>query len=393
MAIPIKRYIDVNSTVIRGSTSSIDLSALIFVSTAMQGTGSKKTAYDKGEAVGLSSDEVATYFAQNSDVMKFATSYFGYVNANGRSPSLLYVAKTGLKTGGDSSTTETALETFRRVTTETSNFGSFAFLDSTIALGTSGSGVLLDIAMTNASFGRKYLCVIPVTTANYTTISDALKGTLGTHLVLGSDSYAAYMPMAWAATLNYDSMDGSASALMYRPFPSSMSLVDNEADANKYDSAFVNYVGTVQTRAVNRSFYQRGINADSEDTGVYMDSVWLTSAIEDGWINLATTDSKITANSAGLAKIYAMINTVITQALNNRVILKDKPLSANAITEIIELTGDNSVINDIETNGYYLFAYLDRQMINGIENDICNYILIYAKGDQIKKINGTHILA
>ena len=118
----------------------------------------------------------------------------------------------------------------------------------------------------------------------------------------------------------------------------------------------------------------------------------MTANSEDGWLNLAIDNGVIPASSLGVSKIYAMIYSVVTQGLDNGVILTGKTLGTVAMQEVIELTGDEENIQRIENYGYYLNVWLTKQNQNGIEVDVANYLLIYSKGDSIKKVSGSHVL-
>ena len=151
MAIPIKRYIDVGTTVVDAATGQRDYSALLFTSDAMVTSTptdvslkAKWTDYGtNGKVVTLTADEVTALFPSTTATYKLCAKYFGYTSIPGRSPSVVNVVKTG---------SETALAKFNSVLSTFNNFGAFTFVINT-TLGTSGSGGLLDVATRNQAFG------------------------------------------------------------------------------------------------------------------------------------------------------------------------------------------------------------------------------------------------
>lgn len=381
MAIPIKRYIDIGTTLINASSGNRDFSGLVFTSSEISTSAPSaiKTAYDAGKVVSLGKSEVSSYFASTTSVYKFAAKYFGYSSINGRSPAVLNIVKTG---------SETPLVKFNSVLEEFNNFGSFSFLDVS-TLGEAESGGLLDIAMANQGFGFNYVMAIGVSADNAEEFSGALHGIKGCHIVLDSStsSYCEWMPMAFIASINY-SVRNSASTMMYKVFGGADVTVSTNTDANKYDNLRINYVGIVQSRGKVRKFYQTGVNMDGMDLGVYVDSCWITSEIENGWIDLATGSNRIPANAQGATAVSTMITSVAERAIDNGCILLDKPLTENQKQSIREMIGDGG-ITAIQSVGYFVTS----QIVFEENRYICRYILVYAKGDTIQKVVGQHYLA
>ena len=383
MSIPIKRYIDSTTRVVSNATTALNYNGLVFTSEEMIGSDSRKTDYNAGKVIGIAANEITKLFSSTGNTAKFATKYFGWTNVNGRAPSTLYVCKTKIEDASLADSFTNALNLF-------SNFRTFTFIDSDASV--SGSGGLVDVQNISASFGRRYLMSVVATAETATTVSNAFKGKSGVIITLGLDNTDSYIPMAYSATLDYSASSTGRPSLMYRTVPTELALVTSETDADKYDNMRINYGANVQTMATNRNIYQMGVNADGEDTGVYLDSIWVTANIEDGWLNLAIDNGVIPASSLGVSKIYAMIYSVVTQGLDNGVILTGKTLGTVAMQEVIELTGDEENIQKVENYGYYLNVWLTKQNQNGIEVDVANYLLIYSKGDSIKKVSGSHVL-
>lgn len=404
MAIPIKRYIDIGTTLINASSGERDFSALVFTPDEMfepeydAEHPENETALHKkyvqyttnGEVVTLTSAEVEALFVSVSDtttvtrpVASLASKYFGYSSINGRSPSYINVVKVGTTAGSAKAKFSSVMNVFN-------NFGTFTFIGYTPGLGTSGSGDLLDVATANQEFGFHYTMVIPVTLQNYSGFSTKLMDVRGTHLVLDSATteYTAWMPMAFVGSLNY-TIRNSASTMMYKVFGGvTDSVVSDPTTADDLDKARVNYIGIVQSRGTVRKFYQTGVNMDGTDLGVYVDASWITSEIENGWIDLATGSNRIPANAQGATAVSTMITSVAERAITNGCILLDKPLTSNQKQSIRDMIGDGGV-TAIQSVGYFVSA----QVVFEENKYICRYVLVYAKGDTIQKVVGQHYLA
>ena len=386
MAINMKRYIDIGTTVVNELTGSRDFSALVFTKDAMKSSitssDANKVAYAAGNVISLSKDEVGTYFADSTDIFKFATKYFGYTSLVGRSPNRINIAFVN--------TDETANVRFSEVTESFVNFGTFTFIGDGFTIGTVGSNGLLDVAYSNQNFGMSYLFVVNAKDSDIVSDGHTLFHDIhGTHIVLAKDgdAYPAWRACAWAASLNYDDINAS-STLMFKKFGNTEGAVKTDADADKYDKARINYVGLVQTRADTVQFYQTGVNADGLDAGVYLDSAWIQSRIDEGWFALATNTNKIPANETGLAIIRAMIISVAERAIANGCILIDKPLTNDQIQQVNMYTGNTGAASAIQTSGYYISASIEQT--DG--KYVMKYTLVYSKGDHISKVVGSHIL-
>lgn len=386
MAIPIKRYIDIGTTVVDAATGQRDYSALLFTSDAMVTSTptdvslkAKWTDYGtNGKVVTLTADEVTALFPSTTATYKLCAKYFGYTSITGRSPSVVNVVKTG---------SETALAKFNSVLSTFNNFGAFTFVNNT-TLGTSGSGGLLDVAMRNQAFGLQYAMVVPVTSTT-ASASAVLNGIRGCFKILEATTteYTAWIPLSYVAARNYDAYNNSSS-MMYKTFPGVSIVVEDETDANTYDDLFINYIALVQTRGTNRRFLMRGVCADGMDLGVYVDASWITSQIENGWISLATGSNRIPATSQGASLVSTMITSVAERAIANGCILTGKYLTQTQIDKITQYVGAGAV-TAVQSVGYYIdvdITYSDGKYV-------CTYTLVYAKGDTIEKIVGQHYLA
>lgn len=368
MAIPISNYIDISSTIIQNTADDRDFSGLVFTKTAMLETANTntKTAFDSGKAVALSYTGVVECFGSDSDISKFASKYFSY-NGTGSVPRVLNVAK--YSADGEKSAYDAVIAEF-------TNFGSFTFLGADVEN-------LSEIAPLNA------VMIVAVDKGgnypSYWTNNEYV------HCVIGNTNdgvnYAAWMPMAWFASVNYAN-DNAAGTINYKTFSGETATIDTEEGKNNADDAFMNYIGRVQTYGVQRQFYQTGVNQDGTDLGVIRDKMYLQSRVEQGWFNLVGRMNKVPANASGAQTVYSMIVGIAMDGVANGCILANKTLSREKQALVLQYAGTEAALDAVQADGYYVAA----EVIEDGNKYACRYILIYSKGDHIARVVGQHIL-
>lgn len=389
MAIPISAYIDIKSKIIEGTVSTRDFSGLVFTKDAMQSTvgadwTSIKTDYDAGKPVALTSDGIKACFADTTDVYKFASNYFGYDGGN-HAPVVLNVAKV-LETEG---TYETAKSAYDRVLGQFSNFGSFTFIG--FALGTASGGGLLDVATANDT--SSCVMVYETNSTDESTDKTALAGCKMVHVevstVASGNNLNAWKFLAWYASVDYTKVDAS-STIDYKQFAGASAEVTTASTKTTYDADHVNYIGLVQVNGSELKFYQPGVNIDGTDSGVVRDRVWMEGEIAAAWFNLTTNVTKVPANYVGAAMVKALVVDVATRAINNGAILIDKELDSTQKAAIRAYTNVEGAVDAVQATGYFVNAKVVKP--TGSSQYVCEYTLIYAKGDHIGKVSGTNYL-
>jgi hypothetical protein len=394
MAIPISNYIDISSTIIQNTADDRDFSGLVFTKTAMleASDANKNTAYtDKitdfntnGKVVSLSYEGVVKCFGANSDIAKFAAKYFSY-NGAGGVPRILNVAKYS----------EDSIEAaYNRVIADFTNFGSFTFLGAEIEdlSDITPSNVVMIVAVDKDGDYPSYWsdneyvhCVIGNKTVHKHTEKP---GTPEAKEVEDwSVNLAAWMPMAWFASVNYAN-DNAAGTINYKTFSGETATIDTKEGKATADAAKMNYIGRVQTYGVQRQFYQTGVNQNGTDLGVIRDKMYLQSRVEQGWFNLVGSVNKIPANTSGAQTVYSMIVGIAMDGVANGCILANKTLSASKQAIVLQYAGTEAALDAVQTKGFYVAA----EVIEDGNKYACRYILIYSKGDHIAKVVGQHIL-
>lgn len=381
MAIPISEYISIGNTVLGTGTGTASSAGLVFTSTAMlaevpSAYATTKAAYEAGTVVSMSKDDIDACFNSASDIVGFATAYFGVAS----NVTTLHVAKI-LAADTDS---EAA---FNRVT-ETqgfTNFRSFTLLGKTLTADDS----LVDIATANAGNGFQYLMFIPTLVSTASADSADVMNIAGCHLVqcANATDYLVARCMAWAASIDYNQSNAS-STLMYKNLGTNTATVSTLAGKTTADALRVNYIGDVQTHGIQRKFYQKGVNMDGMDAGVFLDAAWLSGQIESGWFGLVGSVGKVPANVTGSSMVRGMVVGVAQRALENGIILADKPLTETQEIEVNQYANNTAAAGKVNTTGYYV----DTKIVADGDDYVCQYILIYAKADNIVKVVGSHIL-
>lgn len=390
MAISQTKYIDIASKIATSPIGNRDFSGLVFTDDEMLSEASNKTAYDNGDVIALSTTGISASFntaeKNEAKVYKFASKYFSYVSATGKSPRTLYVAKI---LEGDTPTTaiERAINSF-------GNFGSFTFLPKT------NNGFA--IAALKDAYGKssdfKYLAVHGEKATAETDGSfsfDTATGNAGTlgkmagvHFVVGADDYAAAIPMSILASINYDNGVNSVVNFMFRSVSGEIPTVTNDSDYDDLSLLYINFYGQTQANGVKLSFYQRGFNLDGVDTGIYCNEMWLRSAIAESFLNFLSSVNRIPANYVGAGMIRNAIIGEVTQAVKNGTILIGKTLTDMQKALVYQYTDDELAWEAVQNEGYWL----DVVISSDGDNYNAVYRLVYSKGDSIRFIDGTHIL-
>jgi hypothetical protein len=169
--------------------------------------------------------------------------------------------------------------------------------------------------------------------------------------------------------------------------------VTTDALSKSLDALKINYLGQTAQAGSTISFYQDGVLVgDISDMGVYCNEIWLKDAIKTEFMNLLTGLEKIPANDEGRGLSRGCLQGVLDEALVNGVIIAGKELTRVQKAYITSLTGDVDAWREVESLGYWLDVQITQYMENDIVKYKVNYLLVYSKGDSIRKVEGTDIL-
>ena len=283
---------------------------------------------------------------------------------------------------------ESPAECMVRTTGMSDNFGSFMIVDSITDAQKEA------VAEWNAGKNVMFLYSVGVNSSTYSATQTALAGQDGTGITYDAhSSYAEYMPMSLLATTPYNAGRPATKNYMYQQFPADEPSVDNDTLSKLLDGLKINYLGSTAQAGSTIAFYQDGVLQGSiSDMAVYCNEIWLKDAIKTEFMNLLVGLEQLPANDEGRGLARGSLQAIIDEALVNGVIQAGKTLSNVQKAYITSLTNDNEAWRDVENLGYWVDVQINQYVENEIVKYKVNYLLIYSKGDSIRKVEGTDIL-
>jgi hypothetical protein len=276
------------------------------------------------------------------------------------------------------------------------NYGSFYFVGSTIT-----KEEAREVALWNKTKNYKYLYIVGRT--GYTNDNGVLVGDVkewadkdsGIGGITGSALYAykttsdciEAIPAALFATTDY-SRANTTKTFMYQQEDAIPAAITNDANANELDALYVNYMGVTQSAGGLIQFIQNGFNMDGVDTAVYCNEVWMKASFWTAIMNLFLAVEKVPANDDGAGQIKTVMMDTITTALRNGTIQPRKNLTITQKVYIGQVLNDTEAWKNVFNDGYVLDIVIEP--VN--DQYIAKYILVYSKGDAIRKVEGSDIL-
>lgn len=261
---------------------------------------------------------------------------------------------------------------------------------------------IAEVAEFNAGLNVSHQLYFTATKLRYNDMSERLIGTSGVGLVYGEANDSVdlrHLPMAIIAAVNYDLANATTSTMYRQAGVTINNVVADGLTANALDAARVNYYGRTAVYGSKISFYQRGFLCGSEsaghllDAGVYANEQWLRSYINQQWFTMLLSTRGIPANRDGAGRGNLVLADTVTKALNNGVILPGKDLTTAQKVAVGDASGDELAWHDVQTKGYwYDTKIVEFTGPSGIAEYKMQYVLIYAKGDFVRKVEGSHNL-
>lgn len=291
--------------------------------------------------------------------------------------------------GAEESTLE---QVFEYSYEKNNNFATFVFLDVDDAedISTLATYVALN-------YPSEFVDVVPVTSSNYSTIQGAVGNIDGVSLELcgtteDTGKFNFVMPMAITATTDYNKENGTVN-YMYNQDNNMAVVVDDDASAEQYDSAKINYYGRTQQAGQKLAFYQNGVlQGGFQDQNIYVNEIWLKDALATVFLNYMLSTPNWYANKSGQSIGQGLITDVIDRAKLNGTITTEKEITEDDKVFIYNITSDENAWRQIYQEGYYLMTDIVKVTENNQIKYKFVYTLIYSKGDSIKKVEGYNIL-
>ncbi|MEX9625338.1 DUF3383 family protein, partial [Proteus mirabilis] len=301
----------------------------------------------------------------------------------------------GLSQGqtSEGNASQTALEAFMAAEAISDSFGSATFLTE-LSIEQS-----VELAEYVAGENVKYQLYLSVPDQQAEMYSKALMNTASTGLNLKTEEnfFVQALPMAIMAATDFERTNATTN-YMYRQFGITFpSQVTTDMAADRLDKLRVNYYGETAVSGSEISFYQRGFlcgnGANPVDMSVHANEQWLKAYIAQQWLSLLLSTRGIPANKDGEARAMMIIAGAVTKALNNGTIQTGKALTEVQKIAITDAAGDDLAWHDVQNKGYWYNAEIVEQTGPGnLPEYTMKYVLIYGKGDWVRKVEGSHNL-
>lgn len=240
--------------------------------------------------------------------------------------------------------------------------------------------------------------------ARYTTIPDAeaayaAMGTIGgvaATLSPLATEFPEMLPMALLAATDFERRAANKNYMFQTASGLTPSVTTNE-DADSLDAVRANYYGRTQTAGQQIDFYQRGSMygsaTDATAINVYVNEIWFKDRVSGLLMELLLNLEALPANNTGRGFVLTQIQAAIDEALVNGVISVGKELSSTQRLFVTEQTGDALAWLQVQNVGYWINVAITTEVTETSETEyVATYLLIYSKGDAIRKIEGSHIL-
>lgn len=271
------------------------------------------------------------------------------------------------------------------------NFGSFTFIP------TLTTDEIVEVATWNAARNVEFMYSVRVDDANMVAISAALIGVSGVGMTYAptATEYDEMAPMILMAATDY-SKRNSVQNYMFQQFGLTPKVFDTLI-SDQLDALRVNYYGNTQSAGQQINFYQRGIMGGGStslvDMNIYANELWLKDAAQANILSLLLSLPRISANDEGRSQILAILQDAIDRALFNGTISVGKDLTITQKLFITEITGDELAWHQVRGIGYWVTCEMQSYVTVDARTEFkAVYTLVYSKDDDIRKVEGTHIL-
>ena len=277
------------------------------------------------------------------------------------------------------------------------NFGSFLFMDPLT------DEQITEVAAANDARNVEFLFTVGSLIADYEFICSGLAENSGVCVTIldsqtipqPADEYPEMMPMVILAATDYNRPDAAQNYMFQQAALTPLILDTGLSDG--LDSCRVNYYGATQQAGRLIAFYQRGYMhgelSDPLDMNTYANEIWLKDNIGVELISILLALGKVSANKQGRATVITAVQVAVDRALFNGVISVGKPLTGTQKAYITGITAQADAWRQVQNVGYWLDCFIEQYTGPGGGPEYkARYVLIYAKDDVIRKIEGADIL-
>ena len=286
---------------------------------------------------------------------------------------------------------QTPVEAVNDSAATSSNFGTYLFQPALTL------EQVTDLSVWNDAQNVAYMFLAHIAGVDASTYFTALKNYSGVALTeeTVSGQYPEMVPGLIAAATDY-TRPNSSQNYMYQQFALTPSATDDDM-SDTLDANRINYYGRTQTAGQQIDLYQRGVLMGLAtaplDMNVYVNEMWLKDAAASACMEMLLNLGRVSANKNGRAQVIQFLQPVITQALNNGVISVGKAFEQVQKAYITDITGSDTAWHQVQGIGYWLDCRIEPYAtVDGRTEYKAVYLLIYAKDDAIRKVEGTHTL-
>lgn len=297
-----------------------------------------------------------------------------------------------LSNGSAAETPEAAMS---RVADISNNFATFDFLCDASGVDQLSDAQKGAVAVW-ANAQNVVYCYLPgVTSLTASAVHAATDGLEGCGLTLNDAAadYTQFIPMAVLAATDY-TRPAAAQNLMYQQAAGVKTTVETAALADYYDAMGINFYGATQSAGAKLAFYQRGRlqGQNIQDMGVFFNEIWLKDAFIVAFFNLLLAVPQLPAGRKGEDMVRAVMLEWLELAVTNGTILPLKDFSATQKAAIDALTGEADSWQTVYNSGWWLDVKVQQATSNGKTEYQIHYVLVYSKGDSVKKIVGSNVM-
>ncbi|RIQ11135.1 DUF3383 family protein, partial [Bordetella avium] len=173
--------------------------------------------------------------------------------------------------------------------------------------------------------------------------------------------------------------------------------VSTDPMADFYDARRVNYYGQTANAGQSLSFFQRGYLMGGAtaplDMSVHANEQWLKAYLTSEIMSLFLTVGRIPANNDGKGMVMSLVQGGVDKGLRNGTVVVGKTLTALQKVAIGQMTNDPLAWHDVKNKGYWHTADVTQSTDeSGATEYAVKYLLVYSKGDMIRKVEGSHNL-
>jgi len=283
------------------------------------------------------------------------------------------------------------------------NFSSYLFMHANgTAFGSDNIAEITELAAWQATqnISFKFLLAVAPNGASpiaASVVSPLVIGVAGVEMTIAqlAAEFPEMVPGMIMAATDYTRANASQS-YMYQQVAGLTPSVTNDADRTTYNALRVNYYGQTQDNGQTLAFYQQGVtcgpSSSPTDMNAYSNEIWLKAFAGSSFIAFLLNVPEVPTNAQGRGLLLAVLRQIVIAAVNNGTISTGNTFTQAQQLAVTTITGAPNAWQQVQASGYWYDVTFSSNVVDGITIWQANYILVYAKKNDIRKIVGTHAL-